>query len=160
MIQMLEGMIRRVCAYGLDLKDSDGFTHDRCTLIPELELSYKTSLDYSTGKDPKMLEKGWSPKLPVDNLKKYLVDIHPAASRFKLLIDKLRHNSNKRMTHTFEYAKKKWYKSHKTTEFKVGDLIIVSNVIFNNIQGPKKFKDFFEGQFFLESLCGTNKVQV
>ncbi|MBW0522417.1 hypothetical protein O181_062132 [Austropuccinia psidii MF-1] len=27
-IQILEDMIRRFCAYGLELKDSDGFTHD------------------------------------------------------------------------------------------------------------------------------------
>ncbi|MBW0583753.1 hypothetical protein O181_123468 [Austropuccinia psidii MF-1] len=33
MIQTLEDMIRRFCAYGLEFKDSDGFTHDRCTLI-------------------------------------------------------------------------------------------------------------------------------
>ncbi|MBW0590560.1 hypothetical protein O181_130275 [Austropuccinia psidii MF-1] len=36
MIQTLEEMIRRFCAYGLEFKDSDGFTHDWCTLIPEL----------------------------------------------------------------------------------------------------------------------------
>ncbi|MBW0587206.1 hypothetical protein O181_126921 [Austropuccinia psidii MF-1] len=34
MIQTLEEMIRRFCAYGLEFKDSDGFTHDWCTLIP------------------------------------------------------------------------------------------------------------------------------
>ncbi|MBW0583047.1 hypothetical protein O181_122762 [Austropuccinia psidii MF-1] len=34
MIQKLEDMIARFCAYGLDFKDSDGFTHDWCTLIP------------------------------------------------------------------------------------------------------------------------------
>ncbi|MBW0540803.1 hypothetical protein O181_080518 [Austropuccinia psidii MF-1] len=28
MIQSLEDMIRRFCAYGLEFKDSDGFTHD------------------------------------------------------------------------------------------------------------------------------------
>ncbi|MBW0582101.1 hypothetical protein O181_121816, partial [Austropuccinia psidii MF-1] len=39
MIQTLEEMIRRFCAYGLELKDSDGFTHDWCTLIPALELA-------------------------------------------------------------------------------------------------------------------------
>ncbi|MBW0469986.1 hypothetical protein O181_009701 [Austropuccinia psidii MF-1] len=39
MIQTLEDMIRRFCAYGLELKDSDGFTHDWCTLIPALELA-------------------------------------------------------------------------------------------------------------------------
>ncbi|MBW0570470.1 hypothetical protein O181_110185 [Austropuccinia psidii MF-1] len=32
MIQTLEEMIRRFCAYGLELKDYDGFTHYWCTL--------------------------------------------------------------------------------------------------------------------------------
>ncbi|MBW0542879.1 hypothetical protein O181_082594 [Austropuccinia psidii MF-1] len=50
MIQTLEDMIRRFCGYGLEFKDSDGFTHDWCTLIPALELAYKTSINYSTGK--------------------------------------------------------------------------------------------------------------
>ncbi|MBW0559175.1 hypothetical protein O181_098890 [Austropuccinia psidii MF-1] len=39
MIQTLEDMIRRFCAYGLEFKYSDGFTHDWCTLIPALERS-------------------------------------------------------------------------------------------------------------------------
>ncbi|MBW0585299.1 hypothetical protein O181_125014 [Austropuccinia psidii MF-1] len=38
MIQTLEDMIRRLCAYGLELEDYDGFNHDWCTLIPALEL--------------------------------------------------------------------------------------------------------------------------
>ncbi|MBW0589302.1 hypothetical protein O181_129017 [Austropuccinia psidii MF-1] len=42
MIQTLEDIIRRFCAYGLEFKDLDGFTHDWCTLIPALELEYKT----------------------------------------------------------------------------------------------------------------------
>ncbi|MBW0505194.1 hypothetical protein O181_044909 [Austropuccinia psidii MF-1] len=36
MIQALEDMIRRFCAYGLEFKDSDGFTHYWCTLIPSV----------------------------------------------------------------------------------------------------------------------------
>ncbi|MBW0473712.1 hypothetical protein O181_013427 [Austropuccinia psidii MF-1] len=32
-IQALEEMRRRTCAFGLEFKDSDGFTHDWCTLI-------------------------------------------------------------------------------------------------------------------------------
>ncbi|MBW0592228.1 hypothetical protein O181_131943 [Austropuccinia psidii MF-1] len=36
MIQTLEDMIRRFCAYVLEFKDSDGFTHDWCTLLPAL----------------------------------------------------------------------------------------------------------------------------
>ncbi|MBW0506893.1 hypothetical protein O181_046608 [Austropuccinia psidii MF-1] len=42
MIQNLEDMVRRFCAYGLEFKDCDGFTHDWCTILPELELAYKT----------------------------------------------------------------------------------------------------------------------
>ncbi|MBW0533742.1 hypothetical protein O181_073457 [Austropuccinia psidii MF-1] len=55
MIQTLEDMIRRFCDYGLEFKDSDGFTHDWCTLIPALELAYKTSIHSSTGKTPEIL---------------------------------------------------------------------------------------------------------
>ncbi|MBW0569385.1 hypothetical protein O181_109100 [Austropuccinia psidii MF-1] len=58
MIQTFEDMIRRFFAYGLELKDSDGFNHDWCTLIPALKLAYKTSIHASTGKTPAMLEKG------------------------------------------------------------------------------------------------------
>ncbi|MBW0507328.1 hypothetical protein O181_047043 [Austropuccinia psidii MF-1] len=42
MIQNLEYMIRRCCAYGLKANDSYGFTHYWCTLIPDLEMEYKT----------------------------------------------------------------------------------------------------------------------
>ncbi|MBW0503230.1 hypothetical protein O181_042945 [Austropuccinia psidii MF-1] len=52
MIQTSEDTIRRFCAYGLEFKDSDGFTHDWCTLIPALELAYKTSVLSSTGQTP------------------------------------------------------------------------------------------------------------
>ncbi|MBW0515943.1 hypothetical protein O181_055658 [Austropuccinia psidii MF-1] len=45
MMQTLEYMIRRFCAYGLKFKKSDGFTHDLCTLIPALELAYKTLIE-------------------------------------------------------------------------------------------------------------------
>ncbi|MBW0540897.1 hypothetical protein O181_080612 [Austropuccinia psidii MF-1] len=42
MMQTLEHMVRRFCAYGLELKDCDGLTHYWCTILPELELAYKT----------------------------------------------------------------------------------------------------------------------
>ncbi|MBW0510833.1 hypothetical protein O181_050548 [Austropuccinia psidii MF-1] len=105
MIQTLEDMIRVFCTYGLEFKNSDGFTYDWFTLIPELELAYKTSIHASKGKTPAMLEKGWNPKVPVDTLKKYLVDILPTASSFKLFIDKVRHHENQIMNDAFEYAK-------------------------------------------------------
>ncbi|MBW0574133.1 hypothetical protein O181_113848 [Austropuccinia psidii MF-1] len=42
MIQTLEDMVRIFCAYGLEFKDFNGFTHDWCTLLLALELAYKT----------------------------------------------------------------------------------------------------------------------
>ncbi|MBW0485933.1 hypothetical protein O181_025648 [Austropuccinia psidii MF-1] len=39
MIQTLQDLIKRFYAYGLEFKDSDGFTHYWCTLIPDLELN-------------------------------------------------------------------------------------------------------------------------
>ncbi|MBW0578635.1 hypothetical protein O181_118350 [Austropuccinia psidii MF-1] len=160
MIQTLENMIRIFCAYGLELKDSDGFTHDWCTLIPALELAYKTSIHASTGKTPAMLEKGWNPKLPFDTLKKDLVDINPTASSFELFLDKVRHHAKQSMNDAVEYAKQKWDKSHKNPEFKVGELILVSTLSFNNIRGTKKLKDSFVGPLIIKALHGTNEVQV
>ncbi|MBW0567045.1 hypothetical protein O181_106760 [Austropuccinia psidii MF-1] len=55
MIQTLEDMIRIFCAYCLEVKDSDGFTHDWCTLITALEFAYKTLIHASTGKTPAIL---------------------------------------------------------------------------------------------------------
>ncbi|MBW0497576.1 hypothetical protein O181_037291 [Austropuccinia psidii MF-1] len=160
MIQTLEDMIRRFCGYGLEFKDSDGFTHDWCTLIPALELAYRTSIHASTGKTPAMLEKGWDPKLPVDTLKKDLVDIHQTASSFKLLLAKVRNHANQRMNDAFENAKKKWDKSHEIPEFKVGALILASTLNVDNIKGPKKWEYSFEGPFIIKALHGTNAVQV
>ncbi|MBW0518226.1 hypothetical protein O181_057941 [Austropuccinia psidii MF-1] len=63
MIQNLEDMVRGFGAYGLESKYCDGFTHDWCTLLPELELAYKTSIDASTYQTPAILAKGLNPKL-------------------------------------------------------------------------------------------------
>ncbi|MBW0524184.1 hypothetical protein O181_063899 [Austropuccinia psidii MF-1] len=160
MIQNLEDMIRRFCAYGLEFKDSDGFTHAWCTLIPALELAYKTSIHSSTGKTSAILEKGWNPRLPYDTLKKNLVDIHPTASSFKIMLDKARHHSNRCMQDSFRYAKERWDKSHQPLDFKIGDLLLVSTLNFNNIRGPNKLKYSFAGPFMIKALHGPNAVQL
>ncbi|MBW0501576.1 hypothetical protein O181_041291 [Austropuccinia psidii MF-1] len=49
-IQPMNGMIRRFHAYGLELKDSDGFHHDCCKLLPGMELAYKNSIHSSEEK--------------------------------------------------------------------------------------------------------------
>ncbi|MBW0511305.1 hypothetical protein O181_051020 [Austropuccinia psidii MF-1] len=147
-------------AYGLEFKHSDGFTHYWCALIPELELEYKTSVHSSTGQTPAMLEKGWNPRLPADTLRKDFIDIHPTASRFKVMLDKVNHNAKQSMNDALQYSEHNWDKSHKLPDFKVGDLVLVSTLNFNNIKGPKKLKDYYVGPFVIVALHGTNAVQV
>ncbi|MBW0557031.1 hypothetical protein O181_096746 [Austropuccinia psidii MF-1] len=160
MIQSLEDMIRRFCAYGFEFKDSDGFTHDWCTLIPALELAYKTSVHSSIGHTPAILEKGWNPGLPAETLRKDLIDIHPTASSFKIMLDKVKHNANQSMNDAFDYAKQKWDKNHKVPDFKVGDLVLVSTLNFNNSKDPEKLKYSYVGPFVIVALHGSNAVQV
>ncbi|MBW0480917.1 hypothetical protein O181_020632 [Austropuccinia psidii MF-1] len=97
MIQDLEDMIRVFCAYSLEFKDSDCFTHDWCTLIPALGPQYKATIHSSTGETPAMLEKGWDPRIPYYALKKDLVDIHTTERSFKIMLDKERHHSKRFM---------------------------------------------------------------
>ncbi|MBW0549685.1 hypothetical protein O181_089400 [Austropuccinia psidii MF-1] len=160
MIQTLEDLIRRLCVYGLELKDSDGFTHDWCTLIPALELAYKTSVHSSTGQTPAMLEKGLNPRLPADTLSKKLIDIHPKASSYKIILGKVKNHEKHSMNDVFYYAKQKWDRSHKVPDFKVGDFVLISILNFNNINSPKTLKDSYVGPFVIFASHETNVVQV
>ncbi|MBW0569208.1 hypothetical protein O181_108923 [Austropuccinia psidii MF-1] len=160
MIQTLEDMVRRFCAYGLEFKDCDGFTHDCCTLLRALDLAYKASIHASTNQTPAILEKGWNPKLPQDSLREDLIEIHPTGARFKGMLDKGRKNAVMCMEDSFEYAKDKWDKSHATPDFKVGNLVLVSTTNLNNIKGCKKLKDSFSGSFIIKALHGENAVEV
>ncbi|MBW0481347.1 hypothetical protein O181_021062 [Austropuccinia psidii MF-1] len=80
-------MLRRFCAYGLEFKDSDGFTNDCRTLKPVLELACKTLIHSSTVQTPAMLEKGWNPRLPADTMRKDLMEIQHTASDDSKLIN-------------------------------------------------------------------------
>ncbi|MBW0488730.1 hypothetical protein O181_028445 [Austropuccinia psidii MF-1] len=42
-IQKMEDILRRFCAYGMDYKDHEGYTHDWVTLLPTVKLAYSTS---------------------------------------------------------------------------------------------------------------------
>ncbi|MBW0515968.1 hypothetical protein O181_055683 [Austropuccinia psidii MF-1] len=152
MIKTLEDMVRRFCAYGLEFEDCDQFPHYWCTLFPELELAYNTSIHASTNQTPSILQKGWNPKLRQDSLRKDLVELHPTASSLEGMLEKGRKHSVRCMENLFAYAKDKWDKSHATPDFKVGDLVLVSTTNFNNIKVCKKRKDSFSGPFFIEAL--------
>ncbi|MBW0576012.1 hypothetical protein O181_115727 [Austropuccinia psidii MF-1] len=140
MIQTLKNIVRRCFSYSLEFKDCNGFTHDLCTLLPEPELEYKTSIHGSTKQAPAILEKGWSPKLPQDFLTKDLVEIHLKDASFKGMLDKARNHSVRCMEDSFAYAEDKWDKSHATTDFKL--------------------KDSFAGPYVIKALHVENSVEV
>ena len=160
MIQTLEDMIRRFCAYGLEFKDNDGYTHDWVSLLPILELAYSTSIHSTTGKAPAMLEKGWMPNLPRDFLKQGLIDVHPTAKTYGTMFEKARKHAEQCISEAVAYNKERWDKSHKEPEFKVGDEVLISTANFTNLSGPKKMRDSFVGPFVIRALHGRNAVEV
>ncbi|MBW0460841.1 hypothetical protein O181_000556 [Austropuccinia psidii MF-1] len=106
-IQNLEHMVRRTCSYDLDLKDCDGFRNYWCTLLPALELAYKTSVHASTNQSPVSIDKGWNPRLPQDSLREEFVEIHPTTDSFKGMLEKAKNNAVRFMEDFFPYAKDK-----------------------------------------------------
>ncbi|MBW0481023.1 hypothetical protein O181_020738 [Austropuccinia psidii MF-1] len=76
MIQTIEDILRKCCAYGMEYQDHEGYTPDWVTLLPAVQLEYNTSQHSTTGKLPSLLEKGWNPLLPLDHLKENLLTIH------------------------------------------------------------------------------------
>ncbi|MBW0515406.1 hypothetical protein O181_055121 [Austropuccinia psidii MF-1] len=52
MIQPMEDILRRFCAYGMEYKNHEGYTHDWVTLLPAVQQAYNTSQHSTTGKSP------------------------------------------------------------------------------------------------------------
>ncbi|MBW0475290.1 hypothetical protein O181_015005 [Austropuccinia psidii MF-1] len=55
MIQTMEEILRRFCAYGMENKDHEGYTHDWVTLLPAVQLAHNTSQHSTTGKKPALV---------------------------------------------------------------------------------------------------------
>ncbi|MBW0524403.1 hypothetical protein O181_064118 [Austropuccinia psidii MF-1] len=64
------------------------------------------------------------------------------------------------MNDSFYYAKQNWDKSHKVSDFEVGDLVLVSTLNFNNIKGKNKLEYSYVGPFFIVAFHETSSVQV
>ncbi|MBW0505841.1 hypothetical protein O181_045556 [Austropuccinia psidii MF-1] len=107
-----------------------------------------------------MLEKGWNPTIHYYTTKKDLVDIHPTASSFEMILEKARHHVKRCMQDSFKYAKERWDKNHKPLECEVGYLVLVSTLNFENIKGPKKLKDSFSGPYMIKELHRPNAVKL
>ncbi|MBW0473771.1 hypothetical protein O181_013486 [Austropuccinia psidii MF-1] len=155
MIKTMEDILRRFCAYGMEYKDHEGYTHDWVTLLPAVQLAHNASQHSTPGRKPALIEKGWNPLLPIDHLKKNIITIDPTAKGF--------HEMWRRACDTAEakeYNKQRWDKSHMEPDFKEGDQVLLSTLNFNNLKGPKKMRDSFLGPFNIIKLIGKNAVEV
>ena len=159
-IGTLEEMIRRYCAFGLEFKDKDGYTHDWKTLLPALELAYNSSIHSTTNKKPFELERGYCPRLPKDLVKSRGIDVHPTSLSLVSMLNKAREYASSCIQEAVEYNKKRWDKSHKEPNLKIGDQVLISTVNFNNLQGPRKLQDAFVGPFVVTKFYGPNAVEV
>ncbi|MBW0538141.1 hypothetical protein O181_077856 [Austropuccinia psidii MF-1] len=141
MIQTMEGLIRRFCAYSMESKDNEGYTHDLVTLLPEVQLAYNTSQHSTTGKSTSLVVKGWNTLFPVDHLRKNILTIHPTAKDFHDMWKRACDAAARCIAEEKEYNKQMWDKSHMEPEFKDGGQVLVSKLNFNNIKRPKKMID-------------------
>ncbi|MBW0551649.1 hypothetical protein O181_091364 [Austropuccinia psidii MF-1] len=160
MIQTMNKILRRFCAYGMEYKYHEGCTHDWATLLPEVQLAYNTSQHSTTGKTPALVEKRWNTLLPVDHLKKNLLTIHPTAKYFHEMWKRVCDTAAKCIAEEKEYNKQRWDKSHMEPDFKEGDQVLVSTINFNNLKGRNKMRDSFVVPFTIIKLIGKNEVEV
>ncbi|MBW0471208.1 hypothetical protein O181_010923 [Austropuccinia psidii MF-1] len=121
MIQTMEDIIRRFCAYGMEYKDQEGYTHDWVTLLPAIQLAYNTILHSTTGKSPSPVGKVLNTLLPVDHLKKNHLTIHPTAKDFHYMWKNACDTASRCIAEAKEYNKQRYDKTHKEPDFKQGD---------------------------------------
>ncbi|MBW0466853.1 hypothetical protein O181_006568 [Austropuccinia psidii MF-1] len=160
MIQTMEDILIRLCAYGQEYKDNEGYSYDWVTLLPAVQLAYNTSQHSITGKTPALVEKGCNPFLPVDHLKKNLLTIHLTAKDFHDIWKRACDTASKCIAEAKEYNKQRWDKKHMEPDFKEGDHVLVSTLNFNNLKGAKKMRDSLVGPFTIIKLIGKNAVEV
>ncbi|MBW0497868.1 hypothetical protein O181_037583 [Austropuccinia psidii MF-1] len=162
MIQTMEDIIRRLCAYDMEYKDHEGYTYDWVTLLPAVPLTYITSHHSNTGKSPSLAEKVWNPLFPVDHLKKNLLNIHPTAKYFYDMWKRPCNTSAKCIAEAREYNKQRWDKSHMEPDFKEGDQVLVSTLNFNNLKDKDKWlaeEAIPDGKLHLRSLRAPSRTE-
>ncbi|MBW0475442.1 hypothetical protein O181_015157 [Austropuccinia psidii MF-1] len=160
MIQTMEDILRRFCAYSMEYKDHEGYTHDWVTLLPAVQLAYNTSQSSTTGKTPSLVQKGWNPLMPVDHLKKNLITIHPTSKEFHDMWKTSSDTAAKYIAEAKEFNKQRWHKSHMKPDFKEGDQVLVSTLNFDNLKGPKKMRYSFLEPLTIINLIGKKAVEV
>ncbi|MBW0555034.1 hypothetical protein O181_094749 [Austropuccinia psidii MF-1] len=115
-IQTMEDILRRFCAYAMEYEDHEGYTHDWVTFLPEV---YNREITLTC-------KKGWNTLFPVDHLKKNLLTIHPTAKDFHGMWKRACDTATKFIAGEKECNKNRWEKSHMDPDFKGGDQVLMS----------------------------------
>ncbi|MBW0579284.1 hypothetical protein O181_118999 [Austropuccinia psidii MF-1] len=55
MIHTMDDILTNFCAYGMEYKKHEGYTHDWVILLPAVQLAYNTSQNCNTGKTPALV---------------------------------------------------------------------------------------------------------
>ncbi|MBW0549442.1 hypothetical protein O181_089157 [Austropuccinia psidii MF-1] len=160
MIQTMEDILRRFCAYGMEYKDHEGYTHDWVTQLPAVQLAYSTSQNSTTGRTPALVEKVWNPLFPVDHLKNNLLTIQPTPKDFHDMRKRACDTAAKCIPEAKDYNKQRWDTTHREPEFKEGEQVLVSTLNFKILKAPKKMRDSFVRPFTIIKLVGKNAVEV
>ncbi|MBW0557352.1 hypothetical protein O181_097067 [Austropuccinia psidii MF-1] len=125
MIQKMEEILRRFCAYGMEYKDHEGYTHDWVTFQPAVQMAYNTSQHSTTGKIPSLVEKRWNPLFLLDHFKNNLLTTHPTTKDFHDMWKKFCDTAAKCIAEAKEYNKQRWNKPLMELDFKEGDQVFI-----------------------------------
>ncbi|MBW0503554.1 hypothetical protein O181_043269 [Austropuccinia psidii MF-1] len=122
MIQKMGEIMRKFCSYVMEYKDQEGYTHNWGTLLPEFQLAYNTGQYSTTGKSSSLVEKGWNTLLPVDNLKKNLLTIHPTAKDFHEMWKRAWDTASKCIAEARKYNKQRYEETHMEPSFRENEV--------------------------------------
>ncbi|MBW0594048.1 hypothetical protein O181_133763 [Austropuccinia psidii MF-1] len=134
-IQTMEEIIRRFCAYGMEYKDHEG------------------EITPTGGKRMESLT-------ACGSLEKNILTIHPTSKDFHDMWKKTCDTTARCTDEEKEYKNQRYDKTHKEPDFKEGDQVLVSILNFNNLKVQKKMRDSFVGPFTIIGLIGKNAVEV
>ncbi|MBW0513811.1 hypothetical protein O181_053526, partial [Austropuccinia psidii MF-1] len=114
----------------MEYKDHEGYSHDLITPLPEIQLVYSTSQNSTTGKSPSLVENGWNPLHPVNNMKKNHLKISSKAKDCHDMWKRAFDTEAECIAEAKEYNKQRYGKIHKEPNFREGDQVLVSTLSF------------------------------
>ncbi|MBW0518050.1 hypothetical protein O181_057765 [Austropuccinia psidii MF-1] len=90
-------------------------------LLPEIQLAYNTRQHPTIGKTPSIIEKDWNPLLPVDPMKKNLLEIPPIYKSFHDMWKKACDTAARCIPEAKEYNKQRYGNTHNGPDFRTGE---------------------------------------